>query len=80
MERYAVYFVALVCFNVALAYHRHQSNKHASTKDTLALPSGDNKSAAEKFKWTYFAMYSLVMAAEWLQVSRRPWPVSHNRH
>lgn len=69
MELYGIYFAALICFNAALAYHRHQSDKNVSTKDTLALPSGGGKSAANKFKWTYFGLYALVVAADWLQVS-----------
>lgn len=68
MESYAVYFAALVCFSAALAYHRHQTNKNDAGKESLGLPSGSDKTAADKFKWTYFALYSLVMAADWLQV------------
>ncbi|KAK5168192.1 uncharacterized protein LTR77_006761 [Saxophila tyrrhenica] len=67
MELYGIYFAALVCFNIALAAHRHQTDKHAPLQETLALPSSDSKGAASKFKREYFGLYALVMAADWLQ-------------
>ena len=69
MEPYGVYLVALGFLNVALAYHRHHAQKQEILEESLALPSGENKAAATKFKWEYFTLYSLVMAADWLQVS-----------
>lgn len=72
MELYGIYFAALVCFNIALAYHRHQTDKNASAKESLALPSGDSKAVATKFKREYFSLYALVMAADWLQVRSSP--------
>jgi len=71
MELYGIYFAALILFNAALAFHRHQSDKNASAKESLALPSGDSrdsKAVATKFKREYFGLYALVMAADWLQV------------
>ncbi|KAK3684624.1 hypothetical protein LTR37_020088 [Vermiconidia calcicola] len=67
MELYGVYLAALVLFNVALAYHRHQFDQNGGPQESLALPAGDGKSVATKFKWEYFSLYSIVMAADWLQ-------------
>ena len=72
MELYGVYLAALVLFNVALAYHRHQFDQNGGPQESLALPAGDGKSVATKFKWEYFSLYSIVMAADWLQVSPPP--------
>ena len=68
MELYGIYFAALVSFNVALALYRHQSDKHVSQHETLALPAGDSKASAMKFKKEFFTWYCLVVAADWLQV------------
>jgi hypothetical protein len=68
MEPYGVYLVALGFLNIALAYHRHHAQKQEILEESLALPSGENMAAATKFKWEYFTLYSLVMAADWLQV------------
>ena len=70
MELYSIYLTALVLFNIALAYHRYQSEKHETQGESLALPAGDSKSAATRFKWEYFGLYSLVVAADWLQVGQ----------
>ncbi|KAK3714457.1 hypothetical protein LTR37_007763 [Vermiconidia calcicola] len=67
MELYGVYLAALVLFNVALAYHRHQFDHNEAPQESLALSAGDGKSAGTKFKWEYFSLYSIVMAADWLQ-------------
>lgn len=71
MEQYNIYLLALIALNAGLAYYRHQSEKNAEPKETLALPLGDGKGAATKFKWEYFSVYALVVAADWLQVSLR---------
>ena len=68
MEPYGIYLVALGFLNVALAYYRHQAQKQETLEESIALPNGENKAAATKFKWEYFSLYSLVMAADWLQV------------
>lgn len=68
MEPYGIYLVALGILNGALLYHRFHAEKQETVEDSLALPSGENKAAATRFKWEYFSLYSLVMAADWLQV------------
>ena len=68
MELYGVYLTALVFVNVLLAYHRHRNDKIVESKESLALPVGDGKAAASRFKWDYFSVYGLVVAADWLQV------------
>ena len=74
METYTVYLVALVFLNIALAYHRYNAQKHETSEETLALPNDEYKAAATKFKWEYFSLYGLAMAADWLQVSQRLFP------
>ena len=69
MESYGVYLIALSLLNIALAFHRYLAQKEEATEESLALPSNENKAAATRFKWEYFSLYSLVMAADWLQVS-----------
>ena len=71
MELYRTYLAALVMFNFALAYHRHHLDKDGVKEESLALPTDDGKTAARQFKWQYFGLYSMVMTADWLQVSRR---------
>jgi hypothetical protein len=71
MEPYAVYLVALAFLSIALAYHRYNTQKQEVSEESLALPNDGNESAATKFKWEYFSLYGLVMAADWLQVSQR---------
>ena len=68
MELYTLYFGILAIVSIALAYHRHRAEKK-ETKDSLALPSGDGKTEANKFKLEYFGVYGLVVAADWLQVT-----------
>ena len=68
MELYGIYFVALALINVAFAYHRNRVEKTTEHKESLALPSGDGKAASARFKWDYFSIYGLVVAADWLQV------------
>ncbi|KAF7191421.1 Molybdate-anion transporter [Pseudocercospora fuligena] len=69
MELYGLYFASLALFNAALAYHRsQQSQVEKSEEETLALPKdGASKEEAKRFKTTYFGVYVLVMAADWLQ-------------
>lgn len=67
MEQYAIYFAALLFFNAALTYHRRQVDKHAAAQESLTLPSSENLIAATRFKWEYFSLWTLVMAADWLQ-------------
>lgn len=75
MELYAVYFASLVLFNTALAYHRSQQSKsEASKEETLALPLGEGREDARRFKITYFAVYLLAMGADWVQVSSLSFP------
>ena len=66
-----MYLIALAFLNIALAYHRYNAQKQEASEESLALPSDENKAAATKFKWEYFSLYGLVMAADWLQVSQR---------
>lgn len=68
MEPYIVYLSALAFLNVALAYHQYGAQKQETHEESLALPSGEDKAAAAKFKLEYFSLYCLVMAADWLQV------------
>lgn len=69
MELYGVYFAALVLFNAALAYHKHQQSKNEGSKEeSLALPQGEGREDACNFKFTYSAVYLLAMAADWVQV------------
>ena len=68
MELYNIYFLALVSFCGALAYHRHHVEKNADRMESLALPMSHDKIAATKFKRDYFSVYGLVVAADWLQV------------
>ena len=71
MELYTLYFAALALFNVALTYHRHQSDKRATPKESLDLPAGDSNLAATRFKHEYLGFWALVIAADWLQVGIR---------
>ena len=73
MELYGIYFASLALFNAALAYHRSQKSQvEKSEEETLALPKdGASKEEAKRFKTTYFGVYVLVMAADWLQVSEQ---------
>jgi hypothetical protein len=68
MEPYGIYLVALGLLNVALAYYRRQAQKQETLEESIALSNGENKAEAVKFKWEFFSLYSLVMAADWLQV------------
>lgn len=71
MEPYIVYLAALGLLNAALAYHQYHAQKQDPAEESLALPGDDSKAAATKFKWDYFSLYALAMAADWLQVSQR---------
>lgn len=69
MELYAWYFGVLALVSTAFAYHRHRADQN-DTKESLALPAGDGKAAANKFKIEYFSVYGLVVMADWLQVQQ----------
>lgn len=71
MVLYGVDLVALAFLNIALAYHQYIAHKQEPAEESLALPSGEDKAAAARFKWEYFSLYGLVMAADWLQVSQQ---------
>ena len=68
MELYGVFLASLIFFNIALAYHRHHLDKRTSPEESLTLPVIDSNNAGKKFAWEYFSLYSMVMAADWLQV------------
>ena len=69
MEPYIAYLLALAVLNIALGYHRYHAHKQDAPEESLALPSSESNSAAFKFRREYFSLYTLVMAADWLQVS-----------
>ncbi|SMQ50736.1 unnamed protein product [Zymoseptoria tritici ST99CH_3D7] len=80
MELYALYFAILALFNAAFAHHRHtksskrplaeSSSARDDEEEDLSLPIGEaDLRSARNFKLTYFGVYTLVMAADWLQAS-----------
>lgn len=71
---YGANFAALALFNAALYYHQDRNEEHEAAEESIALPKENGQTAASKFKWEYFGPYSLVMAADWLQV--RPYAKS----
>lgn len=78
MEIYILYFGFLAFCNAALIYHRFRRHNQdanvdgsAYEEETIALPGlphRDAAAAAAKFKRTYFSVYVLATAADWLQV------------
>lgn len=70
MELYKTSFAALALVNALLAcYCRTRSDNTPAEQSLPPSPGRKSKQQVRKFKTTYFGVYVLVVAADWLQVS-----------
>ncbi|EMD00582.1 hypothetical protein BAUCODRAFT_144233 [Baudoinia panamericana UAMH 10762] len=67
MELYTLYFGAMLSLNGVALYYRYQRARQESVQESIALPETTYKDAASHFRTTYFGVYILATAADWLQ-------------
>jgi len=80
MDFYQAAFLVLISGCVVMSYKQYQNEKTPSAERKPLLQDDDSpedivnvvidskaKSAANRFSWLFLTVYSLVMAADWLQ-------------